>query len=256
MTYVPNVLFLAWRDAKSRRIIPVGRLLRLPDVFEFAFIGSVKRSQESCFLPLVTFPSLHEVYRSSQLPPLFSNRLMSTSRSDFADHVNRLALRVDEAEPFTVLARSAGRRETDKLEVFSPPELVGDKAMGFFLARGVRHIDGAEDAIERLVQQAALHVIADRDNPVTAAALVLENDGAQRLGFVPDYLAQELASNKCPSDLLKVSVAQVNPRPAPLHHRLVCRFEYEDPAAHVFFAGSEYQPLSNSATPTSATAAA
>lgn len=46
MTYVPKVLFVAWQDAKSRRIIPVGRLLRLPDGFEFAYIGSVKRAQE------------------------------------------------------------------------------------------------------------------------------------------------------------------------------------------------------------------
>ena len=46
MTYVPKVLFVAWQDAKSRQIIPVGRLLRLPDGFEFAYIGSVKRAQE------------------------------------------------------------------------------------------------------------------------------------------------------------------------------------------------------------------
>jgi hypothetical protein len=88
----------------------VGRLLRVSDGYEFAYIGAVHRAQQLGFEPLLTFPSFDNVYRSSQLPPVFSNRLMNASRNDFAEHVARLALRVDEAEPFTVLARSAGRR--------------------------------------------------------------------------------------------------------------------------------------------------
>jgi hypothetical protein len=121
-------LFVAWQDAESRKIIPIGRLLRLPDGYEFAYIGAVREAQQHGFEPLVTFPSLGQVYRSSQLPPVFSNRLMNASRQDLAAHLSRLALRPDEAEPFTILARSAGKRVTDRREVFAPPEVVGRPA--------------------------------------------------------------------------------------------------------------------------------
>jgi hypothetical protein len=68
-----------------------------------------------------SFPSLEGVYRSSFLLSLFSNRVMNHSREEYDEYVADLGLSPDQAEPFTVLARSGGRRSTDKLEVFAPP---------------------------------------------------------------------------------------------------------------------------------------
>lgn len=255
MTASPQVLFVAWQDERSRKIVPVGRLLRISDGYEFAYIGAVDRARQLGFQPLLTFPEFESVYRSTELPPVFKNRLMSASREDFAAHVARLALRVDEAEPFTVLARSAGRRETDRLEVFAPPQIVGDNAQGLFLARGLRHIPHAEDATEQLTEQARLFVMADVQNDVNPEALGLRNEQCQLLGFVPDYLAHELARTTCPTSLLNVHVLRVNPRPAPVHHRLLCQFEYPHAKAPALFSGVDYEPLSSAATPHSASAA-
>lgn len=232
----------------------------MKDGYEFAYIGAAKRAESQGFRPLVTFPSMESVYRSTQLPPLFSNRLMSASRSDFAEHLSRLALQVDEAEPFTVLARSAGRRETDKLEVFALPRVVARNGVentsdGVFLARGVRHIPHAEAAVEHLQVNAPLYVMADVQNPFNPNGLALRNESCQLLGYVPDYLAQELAQRQCLPELLRVSVLRTNPHPAPVHHRLLCHFELTHASAQPLFNGPDYQPLSDSATPHSASAA-
>lgn len=243
-----QLLFVAWQDAASGQIIPVGRLLRLEQGYEFAYIASVRKAEALGFAPLVTFPELASVYRSAQLPPLFSNRLMSASRRDFAEHLQRLGMSESEAEPFTILARSAGRRETDKLEVFAPPQVVGDIAEGVFLVRGLRHIPGAEAAAEQLQQGARLFVMVDVQNEVNPAALALRTERRELLGYVPDYLARELANHDLPGSLLQVEVKQVNPAPAPVHHRLLCQFKYSQQGGPELFTGADYQPVSSVAT--------
>lgn len=252
----PQVLFVAWQDSVSRKIVPVGRLLRLQGQFEFTYIAAVEEASALGFEPLLTFPELSAVYRSKELPPLFSNRLMPTSRADYAEHVGRLGLSPDEAEPFTVLARSAGKRVTDKLEVFAPPQVTGNKAEGLFLTRGMRHIPGAEDAAEQLSEQASLKVLADFQNDINPAALLLRSAGCHMLGYVPDYLAQELKRNDCSGSPMQVKVLRVNPRPAPVHHRLLCQFEFSHDSVPKLFTGPGFQPLASSASSVSPASAA
>jgi hypothetical protein len=254
-TVRPKLLYLTWQDAFSRRIVPVGRLLKLEDGYEFAYIGASRRAEELGFEPLLSFPNLGTIYRSEKLPPLFSNRLMSASRKDLPNHLQRLALRVDENEPFTVLARSSGRRETDKLEVFSPPRLDGGKAEGLFLVRGVRHTPGADAALVDLRQGDKLYVAADVQNEVNPHALLLRDEQRRLLGFVPDYLAQEFGMHGYSPRALEVRVLKVNPHPAPVHHRILCTFEYASDPANPLFSDTDYEPLSAAATPVSATAA-
>lgn len=247
MIHPVNLLYVAWQAPESRRILPVGRLLRVEVGFEFAYIQAVSVATALGFLPLVTFPELREVYRCPKLPPLFSNRLMSRSRPDFSRYVTEFALRPDEAEPFTVLARSGGRRTTDKLEIFAPPRPGPEGVEGLFLARGVRHIPGSEDALCHLPIGAALRVVAEPSNAVNPAALMLHNEQGQRLGYVPDYLANELAQRENAIPNLRVRVVKVNLDPAPVHHRLLCGYAWAGDAEPPLFSGAQYQPLPASA---------
>lgn len=255
MNWKPQMLFVAWQHADSRAILPIGRLLRVDDGYEFAYINAVERARRLGFEPLVTFPDIETVYECAELPPLFGNRVMNRSRNDFASHAAELALPIDEAEPFTLLSRTGGRRTTDKLEVFAPPTLHDDKVEGLFLARGVRHVPGSEAATPHLSPDDPLYVLADLQNSVTSSALALRTEECQLLGYVPDYLAQELAHQQAPPKELRVSVVRVNPDPAPVHHRLLCRFEYPADVGSRLFRGEGYQPISSEATPTSANAA-
>lgn len=245
----PNLLYIAWQASESRRILPVGRLLRTADGYEFAYIGAVRQAQELGFLPLVTFPDLDELYRCAELPPLFSNRVMSPSRPDFRTHLAEFALSLEDSEPFTVLSRSGGRRTTDKLEIFAPPQRTANGAEGLFLARGVRHIPGSEAALQDLAPGAVLGVKAEPSNAVNPVALLLRDAQGRMLGYVPDYLANELARAGGSAGQLHVSTVQVNPDPAPAHHRLLCQYLWTGGTAHTLFTGDAYQPLPAAATP-------
>ena len=245
----PNILYLAWQAKESRRILPVGRLLRTEHGYEFAYIRAVRAAQALGFLPLMTFPDLDEVYRCAELPPLFSNRVMRPSRPDFRAHLAEFALSVQDNEPFTVLARSGGRRMTDELEVFAPPEVTPLGAEAFFLARGVRHIGGSEAALQDLAPGTGLYVNPEPTNPVNSAALLVQDTQGRTLGYVPDYLANELALSGGSASQLQVSTVKVNPDPAPVHHRLLCKYVCTGAPVHPLFTGEAYQPLPPAATP-------
>lgn len=95
------------------------------------------------------------------------------SRPDFRAHLAEFALSVQDNEPFTVLARSGGRRTTDKLEVFAPPQVTPEGAEGFFLVRGVRHVAGSEVALQDVVPGTVLYVKPEPTNSINPAALLV-----------------------------------------------------------------------------------
>lgn len=239
----PNHVYLAWQCAKTRNIVPVGRLLDLgSDGYEFSYIRSVERAQRLGFGPLVSFPDLDVTYRSDSLPALFSNRVMPLSRPDYPAFVSELGLTKD-ANVLQVLGRSGGRRTTDELEVFSPPtEMANGTSEMYVLVRGVRHVPGAEKAIENLQPGQRLLVLSDEQNDHGTHAKLLRTDGTELVGYLPDYLAQalDLRDEAGLSDLL-VTVEKVNPPPAPVHHRLLCRVTF--PTSGVLFRGDEYAPI-------------
>lgn len=119
---------------RSRRILPVARLLEHNGGYEFAYINAVEEATRLGFNALMSFPELDAVYHATDLPLLFTDRLMPKSRPDFTGYITELGLTAEQAEPFAVLARSEGRRATDSLEIFSGPLPCDDGYEGFFLA--------------------------------------------------------------------------------------------------------------------------
>ncbi|MHC5731325.1 MAG: DNA-binding protein, partial [Nostoc sp.] len=119
---------------------------------QFVYTQGVKEAEEkSAFKALSSFPRLDEIYTSTQLFPVFANRLMSRSRPDYSSFIEWLNIPNDENDPITILARSGGERETDSLAVFPCPEVdeQGQYHLYFFL-HGLRHLPSS--AIERINQ--------------------------------------------------------------------------------------------------------
>jgi hypothetical protein len=258
-----RVLFVAWQDPVTRRILPVARVSRESQGYEFAYIQAVREAMALGFLPLLSFPELTRVYRSRQMLPLLHNRLMQSNRPDYDDYLEQLGLAADSAEPFSVLGRSGGRRTTDTLELFSPPTLGEDGRMrSVVLARGVRHLPEAEAVIAQLCAGTQLQVRAEPGNAVNAKALQLVVAGAGPvmavapdpagagpvvgtvIGYLPDYLVTELA---CDASQVEVRVRRVNLPPAPVQHRLLLdvAFPSSEPPP---FSGERYVPLSDQAS--------
>ncbi len=230
-------LYVSWQDPESRSIEPVGRLDRVaPEgevVHEFRYLRRAEMLKG--FQPFVSFPDLDRTYRSRELFPLFENRLMPRSRSDYPSFVQALGLLPD-ADPFEVLARSEGRRQTDTVEVFPEPSLHDGIARCRFLVHGIRHFPGAQEAIGSLQIGERLYIMLDSQNPVDVHAVVLRDDGRHLLGWVPRYLSglvrEPLAS--LGPDVIEVQVEHVGASDGPLHLRLLCVLRTQWPAETVW----------------------
>jgi len=132
----PKTLFLAWQDPISRYWFSIGRLTFDGRLYQFVYTQGVKEAEAKCaFKPLSSFPCLDKVYTSTQLFPVFANRLMSRSRPDYSSFMEWLNIPNDEHDPMTILARSGGERETDTLAVFPCLEVNAQGQYHFELIR-------------------------------------------------------------------------------------------------------------------------
>jgi hypothetical protein len=253
---IPNLhaLFVAWQQQDSRRYFPIGRLVVEANNgrsrYEFAYVKGALEAAKHGLDPLLAFPDFQQVYRSDELFPLFENRLMPSRRPDYEQYLANLGLTPD-ADPIAVLARSGGRRVTDSLELFELP--LYDSGLAcyrtFFLAHGIRYLHQTSlERIHSLTVGDALRILVDFQNPADARALALGTDDRVIVGYMPRYLlddAWNLIQN-CPR--LEVFVAQVNPTPAPIEQRLLCRIESCWPDDFRPFCSDHYLPISPEAT--------
>lgn len=239
-------LFVAWRNPETRQIIPVGLLMqrRYGDAESYSFAYLKRAETLDGFHPLPGLPDLHRRYDEPGLFPVFSNRLMPRERADYPDYLARLDLDLD-ADPFEVLGRSNGTRATDRIEVFAAPERTkDDQAMSLFFVRGIRHLDGATEAVGYLQVGQDLTLVDDSDNAVNSRALLLAGPDRVPVGWVPDYLVEHLhelrqLNHADPT----VMVEHVNgPDTAP-HMRVLCRVSAPWPAGYEPFHSIDFQPI-------------
>ncbi|MEZ4296410.1 MAG: hypothetical protein R3B70_15670 [Polyangiaceae bacterium] len=248
-----RTLFVLWQCQKTRRHVPVARLRTLSapggEVFELAYVRGVERARSLGFEPFVAFPRVDRVYRDSALFPFFKNRILSRTRPDYADHVASLGLPPD-SDPMDLLARNGGRRETDHIEIVPPPthDLAADRYEVLFWVRGVRHVEGAEQAITALSPGATLHISLDPDNPVNEKAALLRAPRASRVGFIPDYLLDDLhALMQRDPAAVSVVVQRMNPPPLQPQRRLLCKLSAPWPPGFTALSGASFEPLASPA---------
>jgi hypothetical protein len=194
-----KTLFLAWQDPGSGSWFPIGLLTFNGKEYRFSYTKGVLEAQLKCgFGPLLSFPDFNKVYTSEKLFPLFSNRVMPRSRPDYPEFVQWLNLPQHEDDPIALLARSGGKRVTDKFEVFPCPEPdENGRYRIHFFAHGLRHLP--KPAIERIngLQVGELLYLAHEfQNPHDSFASVYERSLDCRLlsalslrGYSSNYLA-------------------------------------------------------------------
>jgi hypothetical protein len=249
-----RTLFLAWQDPERRRWYTVGRLDYDGDVYCFRYTEGAMKAQAVGFTPVLSFPDLRTTYRSPSLFPLFANRVLSKKRPEYPAFVEWLSLTQHEADPMALLARTS-ERVTDTLEVYPRPEAVDGTYRVHFFARGLRHQAEASVArVTKLEPGERLRLMPDVQNEYDGHAVALRTDETyprdmHLVGYVPRYLASELARHD--RDLVRQSVIEVkrvNPAPAPIHFRLLCRLTMAWPPGHTPFASDEHRPLAERAT--------
>lgn len=201
-------LLVSRQDPKTRTYSRIGELRRDGEQFVFAYDPGATRP-----LPGLRLGVEH---RSSELFPIFAERVMSPHRADHSLAMQQLGL-APEAGPFEVLAVSGGQRTGDTYEVTPLPQ-AGPIQLPF-LVHGIRHLTADEQAhIDAITTGQILTLRHEPENQVNDRAVLVADDGV-RLGYVPDPLV-EYVRNIMQRDH-EIRVERRNPAEAGFHMRLL-----------------------------------
>jgi hypothetical protein len=245
-----KTLFLGWQDTNNTRAwYPVGRLSVDPADGGYVFgytRGALAAREHSGFAALYDFPSFDTLYRSSDLFPLFRNRVMTPKRESFHAYLRQLAIANPDPDPLEILAVDGGYRVTDSFQVFPKIEKRENGAFRcrFFL-HGWRHTnDAARARIDQLREGENLYVTIELTNPASGFAVQIQSEDYQMLGWAPRYLVGDLirAMAHAPGDY-RATVVKVNPMPAPSKQRVLIELSGHWPDDHEPMSSEEFQWL-------------
>ncbi|WP_143020148.1 HIRAN domain-containing protein [Sinosporangium album] len=213
-------MIVARQDPKTRSISPVGVLRTSPAGFVFAYLQRVRDIPG--FRPLLGFADLTRHYRSKNLFPLFSQRIMNRRRPDYQQYLNVLGLSANSSE-LTILGRSGGRRAGDAIFLVPEPHVnENGQTSATFFVHGLRHLSGHEARISQLRIGELLELRDNPENPANPRALLVTGDGVE-LGWVPDLLLDYVHAVRN-HNLADLHVAQINGADAPPNLRLRVEF--------------------------------
>ena len=230
-----DTLYVVWQEPNTSRYFPVGRFRTkgaTPEqVYEFVYTRGAELARTHGFDPFLAFPDVGKEYLSTHLFPFFANRLLPLSREDYREHIGRLGLSPDTASAMEVLARSGGRRVTDSIELFAPPQSQesadeGRKTLDYlFLVHGTRHMrECARLRIEKDMSIGdPLFLVHDLQNRVDPKALTLRTGDYCCVGFIPRFLLGDVWALFEDGGQMNVTVEQINPPPAPVQQRILCK---------------------------------
>lgn len=217
-------LLVIWQNPETRRFCRIGQLDHKTDgsyIFEY----TAANTGSPDFRTLHEFPDTSITYESKSLPAFFRNRVMNSSRPAFREYLEWLAVNADDAElPLEILARTGGPRATDTFHIVEAPTLSNGVFKTRFFVSGVRHCQGAEERLQGLSAGDKLQLRNDAGNEFNPMAILVDVAAGKPVGWVPDWLVDEVHERADSHGPLDVIVEKVN-RDAPIHLRLLCRIE-------------------------------
>ncbi|MEW1921861.1 HIRAN domain-containing protein [Pseudarthrobacter oxydans] len=178
-------LLVAWQNPETRRYRLLGRTVATDQGYEFGYFPNAVSAED--FRPIPGFSDVNRTYSSKVLFPLLSGRIMSNSRPDREEWLQKLDLKAD-AAPFEVLAHSFGKRVADTYEFFEEPsvDLVSGTLTFVVPVHGLRYM--TSEALAHVDTSVAkgqiLEAVAEPQNPKDSRAVGLWS-GGHKVGFVP-----------------------------------------------------------------------
>jgi hypothetical protein len=187
-----------------------------------------------------------KVHVSASLPALFAHRQPSRGRPTTLAGGTQPPSDTLDAAPIVLFAPRADGK-VDRLEVFAPPlPLSSGEHWGIFMARGVTQVPGAADLLEALETHETVLLKAEPRNPYNPRAVLILRADQTPLGYLPDYLANELAAAGGAPERLRVHISRVlrvTFPPAPAVYQVFCRYACPSELGSALFRSSDYEPL-------------
>ena len=227
--------------------------MRIPSAeFELAYIRAALEAQRQGFAGLPGFEDLAQVYSSSKLPALFESRRASRGRRLHLEGELQPSVEpandVLDAAPVTIFVPRQAGAPPERLQAFAPPlpGLAG-RYWGAFVISGVGRIAGSGDLVERLTANEAFGLVPEPNNAYNPHALFVARANASPVGYVPDYLVNELSRIPDAAACLGVhlvAVHRINFPPAQPLYQVTCRYECDAEVGRALFRSTAYEPLS------------
>ena len=195
MTEQSEKLYVGWYDSTKNFWYPVGQIHATEGRYRFEYLqGAIEAKRKAGFRGIFQFPDFRIAYESSELFAFFRNRLLTSSRDNFAEEMTRLGLddAADALRPFDVLSRTNGRRATDTFEVYPGPNRQDSTIELIFFARGVRYLP---ETLKRRWEDGApprrpLRLQWEADNDYDPHALQILDADDVRMGYLPRYYSE------------------------------------------------------------------
>lgn len=240
-----KALFVAWQDSITRQWVPVGKLEKHDGLYVFFYTKGASKFKS--FRPFGAMSKLEAEYTSTELFPLFANRVLSKNRPEYPLYISWLGLDGNVDGDMEELGRTGGVRATDTLELI--PEIkptAEDDFVTTFFARGVRHLPpSCQSRISELKPGSRLFLMKDVQNESDSEALILRTDDpVEIVGYLPRYYARPLSRLLEGSNSFDVvvTVQKVN-LDAPVRYRLLCRIQAPWPQGFSLYEDDNFQPL-------------
>ncbi|CAN5459365.1 hypothetical protein BH10ACI2_BH10ACI2_16100 [soil metagenome] len=239
-------LIVTWQDKVSRKWFPIGQLISENQTFRFQYLKGALNAEECAgFSPLASFPDFFKTYESTSLFPMFTNRIVPSSRPEFKELINYLHLPSNGDDPFAFLARTGGAKVTDTFEMFAAPNLDQGSYRFSFFAHGLRYLPKSSvERIGELKPQEQLFLMHDMQNPVDANAMAMRTSDNYLVGFCPSYLLDDMIELKESDCEINLCVEQVNNGTTPLQFKFLCHLGYRESDGRIPFSSGRYQPIS------------
>jgi hypothetical protein len=220
-------LILVWKNPKGNVWIPVGKLYYKSKKYFFEYTkGAIKASDDGYFIPFGQMKNLGDIYESKELFPIFQNRLLQKSRSEYDDYLEWLALDRKMVTPLEELARSGGIRATDNLQLFPVPASINNLYEVKFFSHGIRHLPPHYiERINHLSSGEKLYLMRDVQNEYDSYAIALRTGNPTEIvGYVPRFFSEDLTKllRLVHPNEINVVIERINME-APLQFKLLCK---------------------------------
>ena len=241
-----KTVYVSWQEPVSQRRYVVGRLSELVDgSFEFVYTKGALKS--ACFIPFPGMRILEKVYRSSELFPFFSNRLLGKNRPEYKQFIDWLALPYEQLSPLDILARTGGLRATDAYQIFERVQAdeQANFSVTFFLRDLVYEGAKATERVLSLQPNEALRLEVDLRPGAILTSVMVVTESKDVIGCLPSSLAKDVAMLLAEDSLCcQASVVAIHPRAARYYKCLCCvRGQVPQTLQGKVFENDEYCPI-------------
>lgn len=249
-------LLVLWQHPETLAILAIGRFGYDGETYTFNYTRQAAEIQGLRTLPELR--DLHRTFRSTRMPLVFEQRVMSPRRPDFDDYLDRIGLRPENATPWEQIVHSGGARVGDTLQFMHMPGVRDGRARARFFANGVRHVPeqprdlgGRVTEVTRDSQEAALSalnpgdivdILPEHGNPIDEYACLIVAGGTP-IGWVPMAISRDVR-RLMGTGTLTGRVLRIAPPGSPAHTRLVVDLDVAAPEGFVFDPDGMWDPLS------------